>query len=402
MRVTSNMLAATFFSLAATVACGQCCAAEAVPNYIKAALANPGRPPLEIERDVRMKPGEILAASGIKPGMSAAVLMPEGGYYTRILSGIVGPKGHVYAVVSTGQGDRDHRWGPMIKDVDQNMPLTRVALAFSAEDQPEFKNNVMTFWENVGNSFAVPTQLDLVLTANNYHVLKSPEFAKLDTVSMTKAIYRALKSGGEYLAIDNAAAKGAGAGAAALNRTDADLVKAEALSAGFVLDGESKALADASDDHTKAANAEGPADMFVLRFKKPANAPNTDKRPANIMQGMSGYFGNTRRGNTEAAGVVSGQRERRVLYHEDGTYQEYGAKGTGNNPFQSGLWFFDADGNGCMLHLFPEDQRGQTICSAGRAEPGHKAGETWVGDDGHKMEMVKGYLYFDDIAPNKN
>ena len=119
--------------------------------------------------------------------------------------------------------------------------------------------------------------------------------------------------------------------------------------------------------------------MFVLRFIKPANAPNSDKRPADPMKAMAGYFGTTRRTNPgliREGGV--GHRERRVMYHADMTYQEYGQKGTGNNPWQSGIAYFGADGDGCMLHLYPLDQKGFVACSSGRIAPDKKIGDIWL------------------------
>jgi hypothetical protein len=130
--------------------------------------------------------------------------------------------------------------------------------------------------------------------------------------------------------------------------------------------------------------------MFILRFKKPANAPNSDHRPPDTVAALSGYFGNTRRGN------VGAKQERRVMYHADLSYEEYGALGAGMSPFQSGVVFYRADGQGCMLHLFPADERGEVFCSTGRAVPYKKAGDTWNGaDDNRPYALVKGYLYFD-------
>ena len=193
-------------------------------------------------------------------------------------------------------------------------------------------------------------------------LFRSGEVGKFDAATMNKQIFQATNNGGTYLVIDNAA--------------DADTVKKEVTAAGFVLDGESKALAPAS---------------FTLRFKKPMDAANTNMRPPNPIAALSGYFGNTRRGN------VGAELERRVMYHADGTYQEYGALKTGASPFQSGIWFYRADGQGCMLHKFPLDQRSQVNCSTGRAVPYKQVGDKWNGaDDNRPYELVKGYLYFDE------
>src|SRR5262249_25932352 len=136
---------------------------------------------------------------------------------------------------------------------------------------------------------------------NNYHTLKTDEFKALDMAKANASIFRALKSGGVYLVVDNAASAGQGFGGAAnLKRVEADAVKREVLAAGFTLDGESTLLAHANDNHTTVAN--DASDKFVLRFVKPKNAPDSDKRPKDMRAALAGYFDNTYRTN---AGLIS-------------------------------------------------------------------------------------------------
>jgi predicted methyltransferase len=83
-----------------------------------------------------------------------------------------------------------------------------------------------------------------------------------------KKVLAALKPGGVFLVIDYAAAPGAGfTQAASLHRAEADAEKAEILKAGFVFDGESKALAVPGDSHTTRSHDKD--DQFMLRFRKP-------------------------------------------------------------------------------------------------------------------------------------
>ena len=234
------------------------------------------------------------------------------------------------------------------------------------------------------------------LKLNGYHTLKGKEFSKLNMASVDKAIFRALKPGGYFVVIDTAAKSGAGFTAAdSLQRSDEDALKAEVLAAGFVLDGESKVQANASDDHSKSADLGGTPDTFALRFKKPANAKTEDKRPPK--NAMDGYYGNTVRDNYDKEGAKSGDRERREFYHADGTYQEFGAVGTGNNPFQTGYYWWDVDGHNCMLHRFPSDQRDFTVCHG--TSINKKPGDKWVQNNGRGEQnytMLKGYVYFGD------
>src|SRR5690242_18863229 len=68
-----------------------------IPDYVNAAVNDPGRAKINGD-DPKRHPAEIIAFSGVKPGDKLLELIPGAGYWTRILSRIVGPSGHVYAV----------------------------------------------------------------------------------------------------------------------------------------------------------------------------------------------------------------------------------------------------------------------------------------------------------------
>src|SRR5262245_21194074 len=63
----------------------------------KAILANPERPEDERALDAGRKPEEVLKFFGVKPGDKVADIMAGRGYYTTILSQVVGPQGVVYS-----------------------------------------------------------------------------------------------------------------------------------------------------------------------------------------------------------------------------------------------------------------------------------------------------------------
>src|SRR5215218_11426920 len=62
------------------------------------ALADPARKSQADAADARRKPGPLIALAGVAPGDKVLDLIPGSGYWTRIFSKIVGPKGKVYAV----------------------------------------------------------------------------------------------------------------------------------------------------------------------------------------------------------------------------------------------------------------------------------------------------------------
>src|SRR6267378_5131409 len=84
--------------VALTVAVTNAEAAGGVPKPIAAAVADSARPEADTKRDADRKPAESVAFAGLKPGDQVADLIPGGGYFTRIFSAVVGPKGHVIAV----------------------------------------------------------------------------------------------------------------------------------------------------------------------------------------------------------------------------------------------------------------------------------------------------------------
>ena len=192
--------------------------------------------------------------------------------------------------------------------------------------------------------------------------------------------------------IDHAAAKGAGfTQTETLHRAEKDAVKAEVLAVGFVFDGESDVLANPTDDHSKPVFAlHDKTDQFAMRFKKPLSATG-DNRPKK--DPLTGYYGNTVVTNIGLRGKVTGQRERRLFYHADGSYQEFGPPDTGNNPLQEGFTYWGASGHNCMFHEYPLYQRGFAVCNE---LPEKKVGDKWVSttDRNIPYTIVEGFQYY--------
>ena len=367
-------------------------AADAVPGYVAQAVASPGRLPPEILADADRKPAELAAFSQIKPGDKIAEIVPGGGYYTRVLSKIVGLTGKLYAVVPmTANAQLVYRRQQEAAMRGLTPPSNPGAQALEISDTWDYKNVVVMqeLLTQYNGHFSAPEQLDAVWS-NTYHDFHNDEAGKLDAGNLNKAIFAALKPGGIYIVVDQASAKGVGFEAATfLHRSEPDAVKKEVLAAGFVLDGESSALANAGDNHLKAiwdSSLRGKPDTFVLRFKKPSTAPAADKRPGK--DAMDGYYGNT------VTGMEGSPFQRWVFYHADGTYQEWGLQNDPDDSAQFGLWYWDALGHNCMLHQYPLAQKGFIVCHA--TTPGKKLGEKWTEDNGggaRPFQMLKGYVY---------
>jgi predicted methyltransferase len=219
-------------------------AASAAEDTIAAALADPARPAQDRAADLRRHPAEVLKLAGVRPGMQVAELFPGGNYFSRLLSRVVGPEGHVWLLPwQEPQSGRSR------------------ALA----DDRNYGN--LSFFGGNPLGFRPPRPLDLVFTVQNYHDIATPQRAQVNQL-----IFRWLKPGGVYLLVDHSALDGSGYAGLGLHRIDEALVKREVTAAGFRLDAESQALRNPADDRRKNVfdpAIRGRTDQFMLRFVKP-------------------------------------------------------------------------------------------------------------------------------------
>jgi predicted methyltransferase len=88
LRFTASLLATLF-----AVGSMQVVHAAGVPTIIKTAVADDARPDEDKQRDANRKPGETLAFADVKAGEQIGELLPGRGYFSRIFSKAVGPKG---------------------------------------------------------------------------------------------------------------------------------------------------------------------------------------------------------------------------------------------------------------------------------------------------------------------
>jgi predicted methyltransferase len=221
-------------------------------QVIAAAVANPARPASYRAADEYRKPAETLAFSGVKPGMVVGEFYPAGGYFTRMLSDVVGPSGHIYAIENAG-------WNDSVKD-------DRAMLA-------EGKwNNVSLDVQPFGTAkFTQP--LDLAWVTQNYHDMKIPQYGNVDTVAFDRAVYEALKPGGIFFILDHQGWDGMTRDdIAKVHRIDKAQVIREVTSAGFKLAAEGHFLNRPTDDHHLAIfdqKVRGHTDQYALKFVKP-------------------------------------------------------------------------------------------------------------------------------------
>ena len=229
--------------------------AQTVPAPIATALADSGRPAADKERDASRHPGEILAFAEVAPGEKVADFIMGGGYWTRILSGIVGPDGKVYA----------YQPAEFIK--------FRAAYADEQKAAVEGRANVVPSSDSLA-AFSFPEPLDAIVTVQNWHDLHLKMSPPGAAARIGKKLYDSLKPGGVLLVIDHVANADPGfAVPDKLHRIDPAAARAELEGAGFKFEGELPLLRNPADPHT--ANVFDPAirgktDQFIDKFRKPA------------------------------------------------------------------------------------------------------------------------------------
>lgn len=223
-------------------------AAEAIPAFVNAAIADAARPQDNKDLDAARKPAAMMAFAGVKPGDKVVEFWPGGGYVTRLLSKIAGPSGKVYSLNAPTfpQGLKDRP-----KAVTENAAYSNVTLL----EQPF-------------DAIKIPEAVDVAWTSENYHDFQNMGPFRADTAQMNKAVFAALKPGGLYIVTDYEGAAGTGkTQTQALHRIDPAVIKAEVAAAGFVLEAESNALKNADDKMTERSR-QGSTQVFY-KFRKP-------------------------------------------------------------------------------------------------------------------------------------
>ncbi len=256
MRSMTMLLAATALALSAAA---PILAKQVAKPDLAAAVSAPGRPADDIKLDDGRKPVEVLAFAGLKTGDQVADIMAGTGYYTEIMARAVGAKGHVTAYdpkqFDDGTGKGAKAWAELMKR-EANVSF----------EQYPFEN------------FAAPANaFSFVMIHLDYHdlywVSEKYKIGRTDPAAFLATLYKSVKPGGTVAVIDHVGLPGdTRATVDKLHRIDPEVVKADFLKAGFVLDGTSDVLRNPSDDHTTLVFVpaiRGKTDRFVFRFKRP-------------------------------------------------------------------------------------------------------------------------------------
>ncbi|HEY7297634.1 MAG TPA: hypothetical protein VH684_06835 [Xanthobacteraceae bacterium] len=219
-----------------------------VPANIAGAIADTNRPQTDRDLDARRKPADMLSFAGVKAGDKVLEFVPGRGYVTRLLAKAVGAGGHVYAA---------------------NLPTFNENLKTGVDPiiaSPAYGN--VSKIEQPFAQIRAPEPLDLAWISENYHDFKNMGMFNTDTNAMDRAVFAALKPGGTFIITDYVAAAGSGTrDTQSLHRIDPEVIKREVTAAGFMLESESNALMNPTDD--LAVRSRQGASQVMLRFRKP-------------------------------------------------------------------------------------------------------------------------------------
>jgi predicted methyltransferase len=193
--------------------------------------------------DPARKPGEVITFYGVKKGDKVVDLLAGRGYYTVILSQVVGADGLVY---SPNPRERED-WSDRFK----LEPFTNVRTVVGPTDKI---------------AIAQDGSLDFALTHLNYH-----DLSREVRSGMNKRVLAALKRGGIYGVVDHSAREGSGdSDSKTLHRIDKQIVIKEVSEAGFKLVKEGGMLGRPDDKRDFNVNkVRNQDDRFVLAFEKP-------------------------------------------------------------------------------------------------------------------------------------
>lgn len=226
---------------------------------IETVLASQQRLASDREQDSWRKASEVLRFLDLRSGMHVIDYLSGGGYYTELLSRLVGPDGEVIAYNNEPYqkyaGDTPaQRYG--------NRRLPNVVQITAAPEQLALD----------------PNSLDAALFVQSYHdlhwVAKDKSWPQTDPAKALAQLVPALKPGAAVVVVDHVAAAGSDPAASVdrLHRIDPAVIRRDFEAAGLKFEDESTALRNEADDHTKPVFDEAirhQTDQVMYRFRKP-------------------------------------------------------------------------------------------------------------------------------------
>ncbi len=236
-------------------------AAEDIGNRgeVMMAIQSHDRPAADLENDEIRKTAEVLQFTGVWPGMTVVELEAGSGYYTELLSRIVGKDGKV--IMQNPQGfdafiTAEQFEARLGANGERLANVTHLRGLFDDLDVETGSADIVTWILGPHEMFCAPKDCG--------------ELGEVD--GAYAEIARVLKPGGKFIALDHVANGDDEAVGGTLHRIPPASITMRAEKAGLVLEKTSKVLANKTDDHTK--NVFNPevrrkTDRFLHMYVKP-------------------------------------------------------------------------------------------------------------------------------------
>lgn len=225
---------------------------------IAEALASPDRIELDRRNDPLRRPDLVLGFFELKPGMTVLDLFSGGGYYTEIVSRIVGDDGKVVAHNNEAYlaYAKDSLDGRFAED-----RLSNVERVTAEADELELPPNTFD------------AALAMLTWHDFYYLDEENGWPPIDESSMVNKLCEALKPGAVLGITDHIAVSGSEAEETSqtLHRIDPQHIRGDLDGSCFEFEGELKVLRNEQDDHEQpmyAQGVRGRTDRIVYKFRR--------------------------------------------------------------------------------------------------------------------------------------
>ncbi|MBA6257506.1 MULTISPECIES: class I SAM-dependent methyltransferase [unclassified Colwellia] len=221
---------------------------------IEAVLNDDKRTKPDYLKDEHRKPTEILTFFNVTPETVVLDVLAGSGYYSEILSGVVGSKGKV--IIHNDKHFLKYYGKSLSERLGNGERLANTKRIDISLNNLELEEN------------SIDTILLILGYHDFYYVMDGAE--KIAVEKVLSNFRRFLKPNGIIGIIDHEAVKGAPSNVGnTLHRIDPQIVKSEMSDAGFVFDGELDILKNTRDDKSKKIwdIPNSNTSRFVLRFK---------------------------------------------------------------------------------------------------------------------------------------
>jgi predicted methyltransferase len=233
--------------------------ADKSAGHLKQALQAQSRSAEDRKLDELRHPDKVLGFLGIRQGMAVFDVFAGGGYYTEILSHVVGPAGKVVHYNNVP-------WAAFVTEAtNKRFADGRLANVDTLVAAPE---------SLAGRAAEFDAAIFIMGMHDIYYSDPENGWVAIDTAKFTSGMFDLLKPGGVLGVIDHNALPGSDPSEVgkSIHRVDPAVIVADLTAAGFVLEASSDLLANPNDDKTTSVFLpvnRYKTDRSLLRFRKP-------------------------------------------------------------------------------------------------------------------------------------